>query len=481
MSHDRWPWLWGSTSRSPSSATRTSPVRTGSQTCPPRHCSSIIGTYLEPYGLGGSSWLINQMFAKLYSAYMPEDKIKQIILLHPLKTVPWRRDFEHSIDGEACRTSLGEPGICKLIDGCAIALEGFFAGKMPTICSYDKKTPVVCCIGESQPTTTTRRTTIRTTVTTRRPSVRPTSRPPNFVGTKARRMCQKYSAAVWRVETAPTLALDEDEEFRDRYNVSECVRDSKDLIYGGEKSLPKEFPHMAAIGFGEEGSISWMCGGSLISERYVLTAAHCMASREKGLARWVRLGDLNLAETTDDARPQEFSVVDRLRHPGFKTPSHYNDIALLKLNRDAAFSGYVRPACLHTSLDDPTNKAVATGWGLVEWTDDTGSNDLMKVSLPFVPTAQCNNSYKSLIGGRKLSGGILGDSMVCAGEKLGGKDTCQGDSGGPLQLVVDDPYCMYSVVGVTSFGTTVCGARNSPAVYTRVAHFVPWIEKIVWP
>nr|CAD7449683.1 unnamed protein product [Timema bartmani] len=201
----------------------------------------------------------------------------------------------------------------------------------------------------------------------------------------------------------------------------------------------------------------------------------------RGLARWVRLGDLNLAETSDDARPQEFSVVDRLRHPGFKTPSHYNDIALLKLNRDAVFSGYVRPACLHTSLDDPTNKAVATGWGLVEWTDDTGSNDLMKVSLPFVPTAQCNNSYKSLFGGRKLSGGILGDSMVCAGEKLGGKDTCQGDSGGPLQLVVDDPYCMYSVVGVTSFGTTVCGARNSPAVYTRVAHFVPWIEKIVWP
>nr|CAD7569475.1 unnamed protein product [Timema californicum] len=412
---------------------------------------------------------------------MPEDKIGQRILLHPPKRVPWLKDFEHSLDGEACHTNVGEPGICKLIDNCAVALEGFFAGKLPTICSYDKKTPVVCCIGESPPTTTTRRSTIRTTVTTRRPSVRPTSRPSNFVGIKARRMCEKYSAAVWRVETAPTLALDEDEEFKDKYNVSECVRDSKDLIYGGEKSLPKEFPHMAAIGFGEEGAISWLCGGSLISERYVLTAAHCMASSEKGLSRWVRLGDLNLAETIDDARPQEFSVVDRLRHPGFKAPSHYNDIALLKLNRDAVFNGYVRPACLHTSLADPTNKAVATGWGLVDWTDDTGSNDLMKVSLPFVSTADCNNSYKSLIGGRKLSGGILADSMVCAGEKLGGKDTCQGDSGGPLQLVVDDPYCMYSIVGVTSFGTTVCGARNSPAVYTRVAHFVPWIEKIVWP
>lgn len=55
----------------------------------------------------------------------------------------------------------------------------------------------------------------------------------------------------------------------------------------------------------------------------------------------------------------------------------------------------------------------------------------------------------------------------------------QGDSGGPLQVVLDNPYCMYSVVGVTSFGK-FCGFKNSPAVYTRVSSYVPWIESVVW-
>jgi secreted trypsin-like serine protease len=55
----------------------------------------------------------------------------------------------------------------------------------------------------------------------------------------------------------------------------------------------------------------------------------------------------------------------------------------------------------------------------------------------------------------------------------------QGDSGGPLQVVLEKPYCMYSVVGVTSFGK-FCGFKNSPAIYTRVSSYIHWIESIVW-
>jgi secreted trypsin-like serine protease len=71
------------------------------------------------------------------------------------------------------------------------------------------------------------------------------------------------------------------------------------------------------------------------------------------------------------------------------------------------------------------------------------------------------------------------NSMLCAGLLEGGKDTCQGDSGGPLQVVLEEPYCMYSIIGVTSFGK-FCGFANSPAIYTTISSFIPWIENIVW-
>ena len=107
----------------------------------------------------------------------------------------------------------------------------------------------------------------------------------------------------------------------------------------------------------------------------------------------------------------------------------------------------------------------------------------MKVALRMTEHDKCNRAYASS-SKRKLPRGILTESQVCAGGT--GKDTCQGDSGGPLQVstrndtrAAAEPYCMYKIVGITSFGQA-CG-YSAPGVYTRVYHFVPWIESIVWP
>lgn len=103
----------------------------------------------------------------------------------------------------------------------------------------------------------------------------------------------------------------------------------------------------------------------------------------------------------------------------------------------------------------------------------------MKVNLNIIPNGDCEKYFKREKDTGQLKHGI-NDQMLCAGELKGGKDTCQGDSGGPLQVVLAEPYCMYSIVGIVSFGK-FCGFANQPAIYTRVSKYIPWIEKTVWP
>lgn len=78
---------------------------------------------------------------------------------------------------------------------------------------------------------------------------------------------------------------------------------------------------------------------------------------------------MNLQKTNDNAKPQNRRIVERIRHPNYKRPSKYHDIALLRLESAITFDAYVRPACLDVKGNHATvgNKAVATGWGTTEW------------------------------------------------------------------------------------------------------------------
>ncbi|KAF6198856.1 hypothetical protein GE061_006879 [Apolygus lucorum] len=117
---------------------------------------------------------------------------------------------------------------------------------------------------------------------------------------------------------------------------------------------------------------------------------------------------------------------------------------------------------------------LASGWGHTKF-EGVGSSMLQKVWLDVIDTSNCSKSYGIQL---QIPEGIDGSKMLCTFGR-GVKDTCQGDSGGPLQLPLSNPYCMYSQIGVTSFGIEC--ASNYPGVFTRVSHYVPWIEKHVWP
>ncbi|XP_047537458.1 venom protease-like [Vanessa atalanta] len=228
-------------------------------------------------------------------------------------------------------------------------------------------------------------------------------------------------------------------------------------VTGSQPARPREWPWMASItpeGFDQ------YCGGVLITDRHVLTAAHC-TRRWKAEELFVRLGEYDL-ERTNDSRSYNFRVIEIRQHEQFDIANYHHDVAILKLHRPAVFNTYVWPICLPPrglALDD--EMATIIGWGTL-WYGGPHSNVLMEVSVPIWNHQTCVNSFSDSIFNETL----------CAGGKDGGRDACQGDSGGPLMYQMSSGR--WAVVGVVSWGVR-CGEPSHPGLYARVDQYLEWI------
>ncbi|XP_026816313.1 serine protease snake-like [Rhopalosiphum maidis] len=372
-------------------------------------------------------------------------------------------------EGDICRKGNGKSpdSICRNIENCPVAKEGIKKNIIPQLCSFSGSIPIVCC-----PPANKTLTIPPSTIQPPKPSTSTTKKP--IVGTySATEMCAQYSELIYYIIQDPILTSNNQEYIK----VKDCY-DAITLITNGTEAKPKEFPHMALLGYNKKPGL-WACGGSLISKNFVLTAAHC-EKQNQNPAIWARLGDLDYDSESDEANPKDYKIVERIIHPNYKAPSFYNDIALFRLERDVDFSPFIRPICLNTDHYLRPPAIIATGWGRVD-TAELESSKLLKVSINYVPTEQCDESYKHMLNrNQKLSQGIVDDLMLCFGNPGGGNDTCLGDSGGPIQIIHNRYTCMYSQIGITSFGDTYCG-EDKPGVYTRVSNYISWIEQIVWP
>lgn len=260
---------------------------------------------------------------------------------------------------------------------------------------------------------------------------------------------------------------------------------------GGHITLPNEYPHMGAIGWKASQGNEWIfkCGSTLISNNFVLTAAHCSSAspRDTSIAdvvpEIVRLGHKNLFISFDTVALEDPRIIQIIMHPRYSSPKQYYDIALMKLDIQVKFSESLQPACLWGSADTSKlgNAATFTGWGVVERRGRDTPAELQVISLDIIDSDKCDE-YLTPYCNRNWCG--FKEHQICAGVLAGGVDACQGDSGGPLQVKIPLPVTteggMHYVIGVASFGVD-CALPNLPGVYTRVSSFIDWIEEIVWP
>ncbi|KAM7363381.1 venom protease-like [Cochliomyia hominivorax] len=251
----------------------------------------------------------------------------------------------------------------------------------------------------------------------------------------------------------------------------------KALIVNGEKAEGKEFPFMALLFYKDDSTVNYLCGGTLISNKYVLTAAHCFYVASP--PNMVRLGELDYSSTTDDASPVDYNIKNEFIHPQYfitDIQEKYNDIALVELDKEVNFNSYIMPACLPLVDGRDFKEYLAAGWGRVT---DTGelSPHLLKVKLDSFDDSTCISKVEQT---EELRFGVNNRTQMCAGSFKDTRDTCMGDSGGPLFVDHPDYKCMFLVLGITSFSHGGCGNVGHPAVYTRIQLYLDWIEKIVW-
>uniref|UniRef100_A0A161MAM5 Phenoloxidase-activating factor 2 n=1 Tax=Triatoma infestans TaxID=30076 RepID=A0A161MAM5_TRIIF len=237
-----------------------------------------------------------------------------------------------------------------------------------------------------------------------------------------------------------------------------------------------EFPWMVAIlkeDILEDGSKLniYQCGGSLIHEQVVLTAAHCVIGKGVETLK-VRVGEWD-TQTTNELYPhQDRQVAQAFTHEKFYSGALHNDVALLVLRDPIEFADNVDITCLPLQGDVVlNNECYASGWGKDVFGKEGHYQVILKrVDLPMVPRDKCEAELRKTRLGPYFR---LHESFVCAGGQTG-KDTCKGDGGGPLVCPIPGRDYQYQQVGIVAWGIG-CG-NETPAVYVNVAQFRDWID-----
>ncbi|XP_008592024.1 PREDICTED: serine protease 38 [Galeopterus variegatus] len=231
-------------------------------------------------------------------------------------------------------------------------------------------------------------------------------------------------------------------------------------VLGGDPAPERKWPWQVSVHYAG----FHVCGGSIISEYWVLSAAHCF-HREKSFDTFdIYVGLVNLVVA--GSHTQWYEVNKVILHPMYEVNHPMgSDVALVQLKAAIVFSEYVLPVCLPPPDVNLRNLTCwATGWGLVSQ-KGSSSKELQEVQVPLIPLSQCQLLYGNPY--------YIQRDMLCAGDIRNLKTVCEGDSGGPLVCEFNHTWVQ---IGVVSWGSG-CSHPMFPAVYARVSYFSKWITE----
>ncbi|XP_005609045.1 transmembrane protease serine 11D [Equus przewalskii] len=232
---------------------------------------------------------------------------------------------------------------------------------------------------------------------------------------------------------------------------------SEERIIGGSRAEEGDWPWQVSLHLNNVHH----CGGILISDMWILTAAHCFRSSSDP-RQWTATFGISTAF------PRQRRGVRTIKtHNNYRPATHENDIAVLELDRSITFTANIHSICLPAATQNipPGSTAYVTGWGSRRYGGSTVT-DLEQAQVYIISNDVCNAPAN-------YNGAVL-PGMLCAGVPQGGVDACQGDSGGPL--VQEDSRRVWFLVGIVSWGYQ-CGLPDKPGVYTRVTAYRDWITE----
>merc|ERR1712055_823631 len=247
--------------------------------------------------------------------------------------------------------------------------------------------------------------------------------------------------------------------------VEECGLENpngiEDRIVGGHEAAHHEWPWQVALFIDD----AWFCGGALISENYVLTAAHCA----DGASYFDVMAGAHNVRASSEPNRVEITSYNGWTHPGWNSNDLSNDLALIELPSALPMNDYISASCLPEAGDVPSVGSLVsiTGWG--KPSDNAGgiSPVLREVrDIPVISNSDCNDVY-----------GIVGPGVICI-DTAGGRGSCNGDSGGPLIQKAGGKSAgdQWTQVGIVSFGASAGCEVGMPAGFTRTEYYLDWIK-----